>query len=115
MPGGGATEDGLEERLASLCVSASGSGSVCVTTDGEADAARSCSSKLAPVMGDGGGFANEDNAGFAGCAKGGVDGKGGCCPENGNGSVASLKRRPLQGKRCQWNGTTTTTRNCDYV
>ena len=58
IPAGGAIEDGLEERLSSLRVSPSGGGSCCVTTDGEADAARSCSSRLVPVTGDGGGFAD---------------------------------------------------------
>lgn len=108
IPAGGAIEDGLEEWLSSLCVSSSGGGSDCVTTEGEADAARSCSSKLTPVMGDGDDFASEEYADFPGCAKGSVDGKGGCCPEKGDGSVASLKCRPLQGKICQWNETTTT-------
>lgn len=100
MPVGGVAEEGLEERWSLLCVSPTGGGSGCVTTDGEADAARSCSSRLAPVMGDGDDFTDGENAGFPGCAKGSVDGKGGCCPEKGNGSVASLKCRPLQYKQC---------------
>lgn len=86
----GAIEDGLEERCSSLCVSASEGGSGCVITDGEADAARSCSSRLAPVMEDGDDFEKVESADFPGCANGNVDGKGGCCP--GYGNVASLKR-----------------------
>jgi hypothetical protein len=78
MPAGEAIEDGLEERRSSLCVSTSGGGSCCVTTDGEADAARSWSSRLAPVMGDGEDLANGEKADFPGCVKGKVDGRGGC-------------------------------------
>lgn len=103
----GAIEDDLELLCSSLCVSASVGGSGCVTTDGEADAARSCSSRLAPVTGDGEDFAKVDNAGFPGCANGNVDGKVGCCP--GYGNVALLKRRPLPGQQRQWNEMTTTT------
>jgi hypothetical protein len=60
-------------------------------------------------MGDGDDVAYEEYAGFPGCVRGCVDGKGGCCPEKGNGSVASLKCRPLQGEKCQWNEMITTT------
>ena len=66
-------------------------------TDGEAEAVRNCSSKLGPVVGEGEDFTNAEKAGFPGCAKGKVDGKGSCCPGKGYGSVASLKCRPLQG------------------
>lgn len=96
-PVGGAAEDGLEGWWSSPCVSASAGCSDCVITDGEADAARSCSSRLAPVMGEDDDLTNEESAGFPGCARGRFDVKGGRCPEKGNGSDASLKRRPLQG------------------
>ena len=115
MPVGGATKDGLEGRLSSLCVSKSEGGGGCATTDGEADAARSCSSRPASAMGDGDDFAKAERTDFPGCTKGSVDGRGDCSPEKGNESVASSKQRPLQGEQCQWNRTTVATKKINSM
>ena len=65
-------------------------GGLGVRTEGDADAARNCSSRLGPTtlvgeLSDGTG-----NDGFTGDGKGNEKGRGVMC-----GSVASLKRRPL--------------------
>jgi hypothetical protein len=75
------------------CFSADGNG--CVVTDGEADAARSCSSRLGPTADTGDDLTTEGSAGFAGTWKGSVAGSDGESVMFGIGNVASLKRRPL--------------------
>lgn len=109
--GEGAADDGLTTRIVSLCVDDLLGGRAWLTTDGEADAARSCSSRLgALMMGDGDDLGKICCEGLVGAWNGKVDGSGGCwCVLSvGKGSVASLKRRPLHRKACQWNGRTTT-------
>ena len=89
----GAVEEGLDTSFAPLCAEASTGSRGWTETDGEADAARSCSSRLAaPATAEGGGFDRTGKFDFAGSWKGNVDGSGGCWPV---GRVASLKRRPL--------------------
>jgi hypothetical protein len=68
-------------------------------TEGEAEAARSCSSRLgAPVMGDGDDLVKAD---LRGGWNGRVDGSAGwrSMLTAGHGKVASSKRRPLQTRR----------------
>ena len=66
-PAGGAA-NGLGDWSSSFLVATSEGegGSRCVITDGEADAARNCSSRLGPVAEEGDDFTKEECAGFPG-------------------------------------------------
>jgi hypothetical protein len=105
----GTIAEGLATCIVSLWVNDPVGGSGWTATEGEADAARSCSSRLGvPIIGDEDDFATPGNAGLIGAWNGNVDGSCGCWASGGgNGKVASLKRRPLQTQECQWNGTRT--------
>jgi hypothetical protein len=83
---------------ASSCADALGGGRVWVKTEGEAEAARSCSSRLGAATGDGDDLAK---AGLEGAWNGRVDGSAGWWSmlTVGYGKVASSKRRPLQTAR----------------
>jgi hypothetical protein len=86
-------------------------GSVWVSTDGEAEAARSCSSRLGvPTTEEGDDLEKAVDVDFRGAWNGKVDGSGGgrSVSTCGQGRVASLKRRPLQTRAGQWNGPKTT-------
>lgn len=72
-----------------------------MVTEGEAEAARNCSSRLGVSTADGADFEEDFNGGW----NGKVDGSGGSV---GQGRVASLKCRPLQTRAGQWNEATTT-------
>ena len=69
---------GLGVVVESTLACFSGGGRGWMATEGEADAARNCSSRLGAAMGDGGGLANAGEAGFAGGWKGSVEGSDGC-------------------------------------
>jgi hypothetical protein len=69
----------------SVCVDSSSRAGFCVTTEGDADAARSCSSRLEPTAMAGDGFDVTANGRLAGCWNGDVRGRG-------YGRVVSLKR-----------------------
>ena len=67
-----------------------------VVTKGEADAARSCSSRLDPMADAGDDLTAARTAGFADTWEGEVGGSDVEIVMLGNGSVVSLKRRPLR-------------------
>lgn len=71
-------------------------GTVCVATDGETEAARSCSSMLTDTLAGGAGddLGNAGKVDLTGAWNGNVDGSVACWM--GYGRVASLKRRSLQ-------------------
>jgi hypothetical protein len=83
---------------ASCCADVLVGGRTCVITDGDAEAARSCSSRLGVATGDGDDLVKVD---LEGAWNGRVDGSAGWWSTLtvGNGKVASSKRRPLQTRR----------------
>lgn len=96
---------------ASLREDALPGGSIWVATDGDAEAARSCSSRLGvPTTEEGEDLEKAADVDFSGAWNGRVDGSGNCRSVStcGQGRVASLNRRPLQTRAGQWNGPKTT-------